>query len=83
MIEKILGPNANADEKDVLKAKRALGELGYYKAPKHGLTPYPDDALFSAIKEFQKNNDIKPDGIIKPGDKSSQLLTSEMEKRCT
>lgn len=47
-----LGPSYDVNPGDVRRAKQALHELGYYRLPKHGLTEYPDDALFKGISLF-------------------------------
>ncbi|MDX1739023.1 MAG: peptidoglycan-binding domain-containing protein, partial [Alphaproteobacteria bacterium] len=50
--------------------------LGYYKLPPHGISPYPDKPLFSAIKHFQADNNLKVDGIMKPGGETENALIS-------
>jgi len=41
-----LASNHPADVDDAWLAKKTLTSAGYYKVPKHGLTPYPDAQLF-------------------------------------
>lgn len=70
--------SANIDEKDVFAVKHALVKTGHYDVPEYGITPYPDKALFGAIKDFQKENGLRTDGIIKPeGETLSALNNSE------
>jgi hypothetical protein len=69
-----LGSRYRADADDVWLTKIALKESGYYEEPKHGLTPYPDAKLFDAIKEFQKDNNLKIDGYMRPGGETEDVL---------
>lgn len=62
---------------DILKVKQALSETGHYELPEYGLTPYPDKAMYKAIREFQKDKDLKVDGIIKPQGETINALNSE------
>jgi len=57
-----------AEPEDVLSAKRALMKLGYY-APLEEDDPGPwvDSALFSGIKNFQHDEGLKVDGLMRPG----------------
>ncbi len=66
-LEKSIGPNySDMELKDVLNVKMGLNRVGYYEEPKYGLTPYPDDQLFKSIKNYQEENDLKIDGIMRP-----------------
>lgn len=76
MIKGSIGRDSDAKEEDVLVTKKALKKLGYYKTPSYGLTAYPDNELFSAISAFQKDQGIAPNGKMKKGDKTSQLLST-------
>jgi len=66
--------SANIEEKDVIAIKQALAKTGHYDTPDYGVTPYPDRALFGAIKDFQKDHDLKSDGIIKPNGETISAL---------
>lgn len=62
-----LGRNYKTDFNDTLRTKEALRDLDYYQEPSYGMTGYPDEALFSAIEEFQSDHGLQRDGIMKPG----------------
>jgi hypothetical protein len=65
-IESTVREDARTSPKDVLEIKQILVHGGYYKVPDYGLTPYPDKTLFKSIRAFQKENDLKADGVIHP-----------------
>lgn len=67
-------PDSNANLDDVLIIKKALVSAGHYKAPKHGLTPFPDAELFRGIQEFQRTSGLSVDGIVKPGGETERQL---------
>ncbi len=77
-LSKRLSRNSAVDPFDVQQAKKALNRLGYYRPPeKLGITGIPDMALFDALTAFQRNHDLKPDGIIRPGGETEKILTRE------
>lgn len=43
------------------------------------MTEYPDKALFSGIKSFQKDNNIKVDGVILPEGETESSLNNSIE----
>lgn len=45
-----LGINYSMNMNDVINVKEALYNLGHYTKPSCGITAYPDEKLFSAIK---------------------------------
>lgn len=59
--------------------KKALWKAGYYELPTYGLTPYPDEAIFSSIKAYQKDSGLKVDGIIKPNGETIKSLNKDEE----
>ncbi len=69
-----LHPDAGNGPDDTLAAKRVLSQLGYYEVPGYGLTPYPDQAMFDAIRNFQRDIGLRDDGVIKPYDATETLL---------
>lgn len=66
--------SGSVDLDDVFNIKNALKRSGHYEEPDYGITPYPDKELFSAIKRFQKDKDLKIDGIINPDGETIQAL---------
>jgi len=73
-LKKPLGLAYTMDEDDVLKTKVALADLGHMKKPDHGLTPYPDETLIDAIRDFQRHQGLKSDGVVKPGGPTERRL---------
>lgn len=64
-INKTLARNAKAHGNDVRQIKKSLNWLGYYTPyEKTGLSDYPDAELFQSILQFQKDNDLHPNGKI-------------------
>ncbi len=63
---------------DVLSMKTALTKTGDYIAPKTGLTPWTDDAVFDGVRKFQKRNGLTVDGIAKPGGPTEATLKSAL-----
>ncbi len=59
-----VSPQDEVDLDDVWVLKKALKKSGHYDEPQHGMTPYPDSSLFKAIKRFQIENSLRPDGIV-------------------
>ena len=61
-----LSATSNADPDDVLSAKTAFHQLGYYETPSYGLTPYSDQQLFDGIRSYQKDKGLTVDGYMLP-----------------
>jgi murein L,D-transpeptidase YcbB/YkuD len=79
-----IGKSHNVKPDDVLAVKSALDELGYYKKPEWGISPYPDPALFAGIKRFQSDNGLETDGVMKPdGPTEKKLAAASPSYRCT
>ena len=78
-LNKPIGPSYALDEQDVLNTKQTLGQLDYYKPRRRKgqraeITPWPDTPMFEGIKTFQKDKDLKVDGLMKPGDPTEKAL---------
>lgn len=80
MLKQPFGRNHNVDLDDSLSIKRALNSLGYYQIPRHGLTPYPDEALFKGIKAFQRDSRLRADGIMEPGGETAVALGESISR---
>ena len=48
---------------EVIRLQQRLGELGYFKGPSTG---YYGQITRKAVKQFQRNNELKDDGIVGP-----------------
>ncbi|MCP5366046.1 MAG: peptidoglycan-binding protein [Hyphomicrobiales bacterium] len=75
-----LGRSHNTDPDDVLAAKAAFRGLGYYRTPRYGMTPYPDEPLFEGITAFQRDHDLAADGLMKPGGPTAKRLGRVLAK---
>jgi len=58
-----------------MAAKTALRVLGHYQTPSYGMTPYPDNQMFDAIKGFQRQRGLRVDGIMKPGGETEATMS--------
>lgn len=67
--------NTAVDPEDTRTTKSALAALGHYEVPKSGITPWPDERMFQAIKRFQKAKGLKTDSEIKPGGETARELS--------
>ena len=77
-IKKTLGKDYRMDLDDVYKVKGGLNKAGHYKVPDYGLTKYPDEHLFNGIKSFQKEENIKIDGVMKPNGETIHALNRRL-----
>lgn len=71
--------NASTDPEDTAAVKFALTGLGYYDDARSGLSPYGDDKLFRAINAFQKDNNLKIDGVIKPDGPTQKTMKKRLK----
>lgn len=77
-LKKTIGANSSTDPDDVLIAKRSLERLGYYERPEWGLGDFTDEKLFDGIKQFQRDNGLEVDGVMKPGGETEQALVPQL-----
>lgn len=78
-LNKPLAGNSNADARDVQIVKHALNRLGLYTPyEKTGITEYPDEQMFLAIKDFQREHKLPVTGVMKPDDKTSEALNTAL-----
>jgi len=85
-LKKPLGPTHDTDPEDIWATKQNLNLAGYYAVPKHGMTVYPDQQLFQAIRQFQRDNKLRVDGVMRPGGETERRILSHddvaMTYRC-
>lgn len=77
-LKKPIGYGYSLVPEDVLKTKMLLRELGFYKEPKSGITPWPDTPMFEGIETFQKKKKLKIDGLMKPGGPTEKSLNKSL-----
>lgn len=80
MLRTPLGPDYLAEPEDILDAKRALIDLGYYQ-PLGGEKPgaWVDNDLFAGIKRFQRDHGLKVDGLMRPGGPTEDAINTALE----
>lgn len=80
-LSKPFAANSRVDEFDVRQIKKALNRLGYYTPyEKIGITDIPDQAIFDALKNFQRDHGLNPTGSAKPKDDTIEHVNKEIEK---
>ncbi len=82
-LKSMLSRQANTNEDDVIAVKNGLKNLGHYEIPDYGMTPYPDNALFDGIKNFQTQNGLKADGVMKPGGETESKMAQVLSEKKT
>ncbi|MGH1455832.1 MAG: peptidoglycan-binding protein [Alphaproteobacteria bacterium] len=81
-LNKPFAANAQADEDDVRKMKKALNRLGYYTPyEKTGISGIPDREVFDALKKFQSDNGLHPNGEARPNDETISALTHNVTNK--
>jgi len=66
---------------DVLNMKNALSALGEYNAPSHGTTAFTDDAMFTGIRNVQRKNGLRVDGVARPGGPTEVVLNAGLAQQ--
>ncbi len=59
---------------DVLSVKSSLKDLGYYEEPEWGMTNFTDNQMFDGIRNFQADEGLKVDGVMKPEGETENKL---------
>lgn len=73
-LKSAIGADRETDLDDVWVVKKNLRDNGYYTEPSYGMTPYPDQFMFDAIRQYQKENGLKVDGIMLPDGETEQHM---------
>jgi hypothetical protein len=73
-----LGPSYSADEDDTLLTKHLLTDIGHFEIPSYGITPWPDDPLFTGIDSFQRRSNLEVDKLMLPGGPTEKALNQEL-----
>lgn len=81
-IKRTVSADSITEPKDIISLKKELSRKGYYKEPDYGITPYADKELFSAIRSYQKDKNLKVDGIVRPdGETINSLNNNQPDAR--
>jgi len=78
-----VSPSSDIKPDDVLKTKSALNTVGHYQIPDIGLSDMPDTKMIDGLKDFQANNGLKTDGMMKPGGPTETALAQTLSKQDT
>lgn len=75
-----LSPDHLAAPDDILDTKKTLMALGYYR-PVDGTEPgaWVDTDLFTGIRQFQRDNGLKVDALMRPGGPTEQAMNAVLE----
>lgn len=76
-----LSPDHLAEPDDILDTKKTLMALGYYR-PVDGTEPgaWVDTDLFNGIRQFQRDNGLKVDALMRPGGPTEQAMNAVLEE---
>lgn len=76
------GKDSSVHEKDVRVIKNTLNQLGYYTPyDKTGITGFPDGEVFTALKQFQKDQNLPATGALKPEDDTVRALDQGVSRK--
>lgn len=73
-----LGNNLENNPDDITNTKKNFGSLGYYK--NEDQNGYLDQELHDSIFAFQKDHNLKVDGIMNPGGETEAMMVSQKLK---
>jgi len=77
-----ISESANTEPDDVVKTKQALNAVGAYPEPKNGaFSGIPDRHVINGLKQVQRQNGLKEDGIMKPKGPTEQVLNKKLAQR--
>ena len=69
----------NVDPGDIVNAKQALRQLGYYQPPiGNQIGAWVDNNLFDGVRKFQRDNRLKVDGVMKPGGPTEKTINQRL-----
>lgn len=69
-----ISPNSSSNPDDVLKTKSALNATGHYDIPEQGMNPFPDTPMFEGLTNFQNDNGLQVDAVMKPDGPTAQKM---------
>jgi hypothetical protein len=80
ILNKVIARNSPVDLEDMAKTKFALTSLNYYDDTKAGMSPYGDDDVFNSIKSFQKDSNLRIDGVMKPEGPTHTAIKTKLDQ---
>ncbi len=80
-LKRPMDESTSVDYGDIVQAKRALNQLGYYRPPiGNELGAWVDNNLFDGIRRFQRDNRLRVDGVMKPGGPTETAINRQMSR---
>lgn len=71
--------STRVDLDDIVATKTALNQLGYYQPPYASeFGDWTDREMFAGIKQFQQDNALKVDGMMKPGGPTERTINRRL-----
>lgn len=77
-MNKMFARNTSVDLDDSANIKFSLTSLGYYDDSETGLSSYPEDALVSSVKSYQKDRGLSIDGVINPEGETHSSIKKDL-----
>ncbi|MEC7702381.1 MAG: glycosyl hydrolase 108 family protein [Pseudomonadota bacterium] len=74
-----VGSNHTNDPDDIIKTKRHLNKLGYFVEDTEG--PFITKAMENGIIKYQKDNNLRIDGVMKPGGETQRSMFEVLTKK--
>lgn len=74
-----VGNNYDNQEQDIIQTKRHLNKLGYFEDNTEN--PIITVPMNDGLKQLQKDNGLKIDGIMKPGGETERLMFEQLENK--
>jgi hypothetical protein len=65
---------------DVVRVKTAFRRLGRLEEPERGFSGFIDRRLDGAIRSFQRANDLREDGFLRPGGPTQRTLQAQLRR---
>jgi Bacterial toxin homologue of phage lysozyme, C-term len=66
--------------RDVVRVKTVFRRLGRVEKPEHGFSGFIDGPLDGAIRSFQRANNLRQDGFLRPGGPTQRQLQSQLRR---
>lgn len=79
LLKQTLGSSYDTNPDDVWITKHNLQKAGFYQQPEHGMTEFPDNQLIDAVKQYQSENGLRIDGVMKPGGETERHMLDNYE----
>lgn len=80
-LKRPMDENSNVDYGDIVNAKQALRQLGYYQPPiGNEIRAWVDPPLFDGIRKLQKDSRLKVDGVMKPGGPTEGAINQRLAR---